>query len=77
MVVILVIVPCALRCVQQMMDKTIKEAFVVQGSDVQGKKNTEKSQDVMQFSADLKLLYDSVKDDEGFDLRSWNRDFTN
>ena len=45
-VVILVIMPCALQCVQQMMDKSIKEAFVIEEGDV-GKENTESSQDFM------------------------------
>lgn len=46
-VVMLVVVPCVLWCVQQMMNKIIKEAFVVQGSNV-GKENTENSQDIIQ-----------------------------
>ncbi|KAF4790269.1 ADP-ribosylation factor-like 10C-like protein [Turdus rufiventris] len=58
-----------------MVDKTIKEPFVIQERDA-GKGSTESSQNLMQLSADLKLLYDSVRNDEGFDLRPWVTDLT-
>ena len=60
LMVILVVVPCILQCVRPMIDKTVKEDFVVQENDVR-KEITESSQNLTQAVTG-----------EGFELRPWN-----
>lgn len=64
--VVLVVVPCILVCVQQMMDKSIKEVFIVQERDVKSG-STESNQNL------TKVVNANTDIDEGFELRPWNR----
>lgn len=71
-VMIVVVVPCILWCMRQMIDRTMKEAFVIQERDV-GNEITERSRDLVQLPADPKVVYANVNFGKGFSSRLWNR----
>ncbi|KAF4798257.1 hypothetical protein TURU_065759 [Turdus rufiventris] len=56
----------------EMIDRTMKEAFVIQERDV-GNEITERSRDLVQLPADPKVVYANVNFGKGFSSRLWNR----
>lgn len=78
-VAILVAVPCVLWCVRWMMDKTIKEAFIIQEREVGDKikrilKTSHRDHGrLVQLPANPEVVYANVDMDKDFDSRPWKR----